>query len=90
MIKYQAKVNTRSLNSYVEDILSREINTKNNFPKLRLPDRIDPELEKLCGILKECAESAFCDYFLTRNPKDYPNCAIPVLSPKEFLNFCKE
>ncbi|MGM9791663.1 MAG: type II toxin-antitoxin system VapC family toxin [Candidatus Cryptobacteroides sp.] len=51
---------------------------------------------KNCGpdfedtLQKECAESAFCDYFLTRNPKDFPSCAIPILSPKDFLKFCKE
>lgn len=42
------------------------------FPKLRLPDRIDPELEELCGILKDSHvedkdfEKAKYDYIISK------------------------
>ncbi|MGM9791664.1 MAG: hypothetical protein ACI3Y4_04610 [Candidatus Cryptobacteroides sp.] len=71
-IKYRAKVNKQSLNSYVEDILNREIHKKDSLPEFSLPEGIAPELEELCGILKEYRiedkdfEEAKYDYIISK------------------------
>ncbi len=35
-----------------------------------------------------CAQTALCDYLITRNPKDYTQSSLPILSPADFLNLC--
>ncbi|MGM9752883.1 MAG: hypothetical protein ACI3ZK_02370 [Candidatus Cryptobacteroides sp.] len=51
---------------------NRELSKKDSFPKLTLPEEIAPELEELCGILKEYhiedkdSEEAKYDYIISK------------------------
>ena len=50
-LKYYAKMEEKSLNAYVEEILQSEINRRESLPKLSVSGSYSPTINKLSGIL---------------------------------------
>lgn len=50
-LKYYAKMEEKSLNSYVEAILQTEINRRESLPKLSITGVYSPKIDELSGIL---------------------------------------
>ncbi|MBI4707824.1 MAG: PIN domain-containing protein [Candidatus Omnitrophica bacterium] len=80
----QKESNPKRALSYTRDLLGLlsvvEVNKKTLERGFELEAK---DLED--GIQMACAETCQANYIITRNPMDYKNSPIPVLSPAEYL-----